>query len=935
MGLILSDAAKKGDSSGISEELSGCKSSPGLPGARHDPDRASHYPLSTVTQAATQTLATAKEIRRLDYRPPDFWIERVDLTFVLDADHTRVRARLSGRRNEAVNPGRRPLVLAGEDLELHALRLNGSDLVIGEFEVTDEGLVVPEVTDRFELATEVELHPRANTQLSGLYLSNGIFCTQCEAEGFRRITYFLDRPDVMARYSVRIEAERARCPVLLSNGNRVESGALPGGRHFVRYEDPFKKPSYLFALVAGDLACQRGTFQTRSGRTVALEIWVEPQNREKCAHALRSLQRAMKWDEEVFGLEYDLDVYQIVAVNDFNMGAMENKGLNVFNSKFVLADVESATDDDYQAIEGVIGHEYFHNWTGNRVTCRDWFQLTLKEGLTVFRDQQFSADMGSAAVKRIDDVRKLRVAQFAEDAGPMAHSIRPESYVSMDNFYTATVYEKGAEVVRLYHALFGQAGFRRGMDLYFERHDGSAVTCDDFRAALADANGADLAQFERWYTQRGTPVLEARGAYDPSARIYDLTLKQLPPANAVEPHEPLHVPVRVGLIGPDGRDLPLRLQGEYKDKTATTRLFELKNREQTLRFVDVPVAPVPSVLRGFSAPVKLRMARPRAELAFLLAHDSDPFNRWDAGQELAKQVLIELVGLQTRGEPLSFDPAASAAFGRLLADESLDGSFRALALTLPDELVLGQEFEVLDPEAVHSTRRFALRALALAHREAFLALYRRLAADLSGTDAAAIDRRRLKNRALAYLATLEQPETITLAFEQFERARNMTDAEAALAALVGIDCRERELALEAFYRRWKHDPLVLDKWFRLQALAPQPATFERVVALAAHPDFTLKNPNRVRALLGAFAHGNQARFHGKDGRAYAFFTEKVLALDELNPQLAARMASAFNSWRRFEPTRRAAMHAELERIAARAKLSKDTSEIVTRALGAS
>ena len=883
---------------------------------------------------STGTRTQAKVIRRLDYRPPDFWIERVELTFQLERERTRVRSRLTGRRNEAVNPGRRPLVLAGEELELHALRLNGSDLVIGEFEVTDDSLVVPEVPERFELETEVEIRPRANTRLSGLYLSNNVFCTQCEAEGFRRITYFLDRPDVMARYVVRVEAERARFPVLLSNGNRLESGALPGGRHFVRYEDPFKKPCYLFALVAGDLACHRGRFRTRSGREVELEIWVEPQNLAKCEHALRSLQRAMRWDEEVFGLEYDLDVYQIVAVSDFNMGAMENKGLNVFNSRYVLADVESATDDDYQAIEGVIAHEYFHNWTGNRVTCRDWFQLTLKEGLTVFRDQQFSADMGSRAVKRIDDVRKLRALQFAEDAGPMAHPIRPESYVSMDNFYTATVYEKGAEVVRLYHTLLGQDGFRRGMERYFERHDGTAVTCDDFRAAMADANGVDLAQFERWYSQPGTPVLEVRGEHDPSGRLYDLTLRQvLPKLGAGEP-QPLHVPVRVAFLGPDGRELPLRLQGEYKDHTATTRLLELKERERTFRFVDVPARPVVSLLRGFSAPVRLRWERPRGELAFLMAHDSDAFVRWDAGQELAKGVLLELVGAHARGQALRLDPALSDAFGKLLADERQDGSFRALALSLPDELTLAQELDVIDPEAVHAARRFAVRELASAHRGRLLATYRELA-ERTGTaiDKDSIDARRLKNRALGYLASLEEPETIALAWQQFERARSMTDSEAALAALTWVDCRERELALDAFYRRWKHDPLVLDKWFRLQAVAPQPGTLERVMALAAHPDFTLRNPNRVRSLLGAFSQANPARFHAPDGRGYAFLAERVLALDDLNPQLAARLVSAFNQWKRFEPMRRAAMQAELERIAAHEKLSRDTSEIVARALG--
>jgi len=600
----------------------------------------------------------------------------------------------------------------------------------------------------------------------------------------------------------------------------------------------------------------------------------------------------------------------------------------------VLADVETATDVDYEAIVGVIAHEYFHNWTGNRVTCRDWFQLTLKEGLTVFRDQQFSADMGSAAVKRIDTVRKLRATQFAEDAGPMAHPIRPESYVSMDNFYTATVYEKGAEVVRLYHALLGQDGFRRGMDLYFRRHDGQAVTCDDFRAAMADANGADLAQFERWYAQAGTPLIEVRGAYDPSGRLYDLTLRQVLPRIGGSEPRPLHVPVRVALLGPDGRELPLRLQGEYKEHTATTRLLELRELERTFRFVDVAARPVPSLLRGFSAPVRLRVQRPADELAFLMAHDSDPFVRWDAGQELARGVLLGLVAAAARGAALELDRGLVDAFGRVLADETQDGSFRALALTLPDELVLGQELDVIDPDAVHAARRFAVRALAQAHRERLLATYRRgVERAAEGHDRAAIDLRRIKNRALAYLVALEERETIALAFEQFQTARNMTDAEAALATLVGVECRERELALDAFHRRWKHDPLVLDKWFRLQAFAPQEATLDRVIALAAHPDFGLRNPNRVRALLGAFAHGNQVRFHGADGRAYAFVADRVLAIDELNPQLAARLVSAFNQWRRFEPQRREAMRAELERIAAHPGLSKDTGEIVGRALG--
>jgi aminopeptidase N len=874
-------------------------------------------------------------VRRSDYRPPDHWIDRVELVFELDRELTRVRSRLSGRRNPAVNPGRRPLVLDGEGLELRHIRLNGAELVIGEFDVDEERLVVPEIPDPFVLETEVEIRPLGNTRLSGLYLSNGIFCTQCEAEGFRRITYFPDRPDVMARYSVRIEAERLRAPILLSNGNRVESGLLPGGRHFARYEDPFPKPSYLFALVAGELTCQRGRFRTRSGRDVELELWVEPQNADRCEHALRSLKKAMKWDEEVFGLEYDLDVYMLVAVNDFNMGAMENKGLNVFNAKYVLARPDTATDDDYQAIESVIAHEYFHNWTGNRVTCRDWFQLTLKEGLTVFRDQLFSADMHSAPVKRIDDVRKLRTAQFAEDAGPMAHPIRPESYVSMDNFYTATVYEKGAEVVRLFHTLLGAQGFRRGLELYFRRHDGSAVTCDDFRAALADANGLDLSRYERWYSLAGTPTVEARGTYDGRSRSYTLTLRQSLPAQAAEA-PPLPIPVRCGLLGRDGRALALRLQGEEapSGRAPTERLLELVQREQSFVFLDLDEAPVPSLLRGFSAPVKLKIERSRDELVFLLAHDPDPFNRWDAGQELFKEVLLELALDHAQGRALALDQRIVRACERLLADESLDGSYRALALTLPDEVFLGQQMEVIDPDAIHAARRFAVKELARALRPRWLELQRELAADGGAPgDPLASARRRLKNRALAYLASLEDPEAIALAWTQFESASGMTDCEAALACLVGIDCPQREQALATFYRRWRGDPLVLDKWFRLQALAPTPGTFERVVALARHPDFTLKNPNRVRALLGAFAQGNPVSFHGRDGRAYAFLAQQVLELDALNPQLAARLVSSFNQWKRYDAERSEAMRAELARIAARPDLSRDVGEIVTRALG--
>ncbi len=873
-------------------------------------------------------------VYRKDYSAPDFWIDRVDLTFRLGERKTRVVARIHGTRNRDVNSGGNPLVLNGEDVDLVGLKLNGTPLVIGEFTLAEELLTIPEVPDEFDLETEVEIDPKANTQLSGLYLSDGIFCTQCEAEGFRRITFFLDRPDVMARYSVRIEAEKERCPVMLSNGNRVESGELPDGKHFVRWEDPYPKPSYLFALVAGDLACHPGSFTTRSGREVSLEIWVEHQNADKCEHALLSLQKSMKWDEERFGLEYDLDIYMIVAVSAFNMGAMENKGLNVFNSKYVLAKPETATDADYEAIEGVIGHEYFHNWTGNRVTCKDWFQLTLKEGLTVFRDQEFSADMNSAAVQRIADVRMLRTMQFTEDAGPMAHPIRPESYVSMDNFYTVTVYEKGAEVVRMYQTLLGREGFRKGMDLYFERHDGSAVSCDDFRSAMADANGRDLTQFERWYSQGGTPLLEASGAYDPETSSYTLTLRQSSPKIGDAEPKPLHVPVRMGLLGPDGTDMPLLFEGESATSSPTTRVIELTEEEETFTFTHLPQAPIPSLLRGFSAPVKLELERGREELAFLMGHDSDPLRRWDAGFELGTRILLGLAEDHQNGRQLNLDPLFVEAFRRLLADEALDGSLKSLALTLPDEIFLGQQMEVIDPDAVFAARNFVIEGLATSLKGLWEETYATHVDEgpYSATKNA-IDRRRIKNRALAYLVHCRQQDCTDLAAKQFDAANNMTDREAALSCLTYVECPEQHIALERFYELFENDPLVMDKWFRLQAVAPLKDPLERVLELEKHKDFTIENPNRVYSLIRAFAGANPVGFHCADGKAYEWIADKTLQLDALNPQVASRVVSSFNVWKRYDEGRRGLMKTQLERIAAHPGLSKDTREIVGRALG--
>ena len=876
------------------------------------------------------TEATLQPVQRLDYRPPDYGIESVELRFELGEDASEVEAKMAISRT-ATAEGAPPLVLDGTNMELLWVKVDGAQLSADAFAVDDESLTLSSVPQSFTLETRVRIKPQENLTLSGLYRTSGNFCTQCEAHGFRRITYFLDRPDVMATYRTTIVADPTRYPVMLGNGNKVDGGTLDDGRAWVTWVDPFPKPSYLFALVAGNLKCHAGTFTTASGREVALEIWVEPQNIDRCEHALESLKQSMQWDEETYGLEYDLDIYMIVAVNDFNMGAMENKGLNVFNSKYVLARPDTATDQDYESIQGVIGHEYFHNWTGNRVTCRDWFQLTLKEGLTVYRDQRFTADMTSAAVKRIKDVAGLRVRQFLEDAGPMAHPVRPESYVSMDNFYTATVYQKGAEVVRMYETLLGRDGFRKGMDLYFERHDGQAVTCDDFRAAMADANGADLEQFGRWYQTPGTPVVTAEESWVADVGRYTLTLTQELSDRAhmiPDVQRELHIPVTVGLLGQDGQELPLQLEGHGKVR-GSTAVLELTRACQSFVFSGLKERPVASVLRGFSAPVKLVLHRDRAELAFLMGHDTDSFSRWDAGQELSRLLLLEMA--QTGGREL--DPVFVEAWGKVLADPELDGSLKALALALPSEIKLAQDMQVIDVDALHEARQAARRQLAAAHKAALEATYDRLNDGKPyANDATSIANRRLKNACLAYLSTLDEPAQTARVAAQFQAADNMTDAQSALAMLTCLDVPERKQALADFYARWKDDPLVLDKWFSLQATSTLPGTLAEVEALREHEAFSLKNPNRARALLGAFAMANQVRFHAADGGGYRLLADSVIALDGMNPQVASRLVRSFNEYRRFDAGRQALQLEQLERIAAHPGLSKDTGEIVNRAL---
>jgi aminopeptidase N len=882
---------------------------------------------------SVQSPAAPAVTRLADYTPPDWLVDTVELEFELGEEGTSVRSKLAIRVNPAGGGAGRPLVLDGTQLELLALRLDGRALAPAEYALGEETLTLARVPAAFTLEVETRIHPETNTALEGLYRTGGTFCTQCEARGFRKITYYPDRPDVMAKFTTAIVAERARYPVLLSNGDRIAAEDLPGGRHRVVWRDPYAKPCYLFALVAGDLVRVADTYTTRSGRRVALEVYVAAHNRDQCAHALASLARAMRWDEEVYGLEYDLDTYMIYSADDFNMGAMENKGLNIFNSKYVLARPETATDADYEGIEGVIAHEYFHNWTGNRVTCRDWFQLSLKEGLTVFRDQQYTADRTSQAVKRIGDVRTLRSHQFPEDAGPMAHPVRPDQYLEISNFYTATVYEKGAEVIRMLHTLLGEQGFRRGMDLYFARHDGQAVTCDDFVQAMQDASGVELDLFRRWYAQAGTPELAARGAYDAQARSYTLTFTQRTPPTPGQPDKlPLHIPVRLGLLSRDGIDLPLRLEGEAA-AAGTTRVVSVTAAEQSFRFVDVPEPPLPSLLRGFSAPVRLRYEYGDGELAFLAGHDSDPFNRWEAGQQLAVKTMLALIEDQRAGRALAEPEALAAVYARTLADPVLDQRYRALALTLPDTIYLGELVEVIDPDAIHAVRQFVTRALALRLRAAFTAAYEENRdRGPYRNDPESIGRRTLKNLCLGYLTRLGEPGEVARAVEQFDRADNMTDQIAALGCLADLDTPEREPAFARFYERWQGEALVIDKWLALQSRSELPGTLDRVRALLAHPAYDGRNPNRIRAVIGSFCHGNPLRFHAADGAGYAFLREQVLALDARNPQVAARLVSAFNRWKKYDPRRQALMRGELEAIVAREPLSKDVYEIASKAL---
>lgn len=884
------------------------------------------------------TSSSSITIYRQDYTVPPFLVDHIDLTFDLGPSVTQVKATTRLRHNpESEN---HDIVLYGEALELVKIVMNGKTLAKSDYATDNGELRIANAPDDVTLVVDTLIHPDQNTSLMGLYLSNGNFFTQCEAEGFRKITWYPDRPDVMATYTVTIRADKEKYPVLLSNGNLVETGDLPNNRHYAVWDDPFRKPSYLFALVAGNLVCREETFKLADGRDVLLQVWVEKNNLDKTAHAMESLKHSIRWDESRFGLELDLDRFMIVAVSDFNMGAMENKGLNIFNTRYVLANPRVATDTDYANIESVVGHEYFHNWTGDRVTCRDWFQLSLKEGLTVFRDQEFSADLTGSdsgrAVKRIEDVRTLRQLQFPEDAGPMAHPVRPDAYQEINNFYTVTVYEKGAEVVRMYQTLFGRDGFRKGMDLYFSRHDGNAVTCNDFLAAMADANGRDLSQFERWYSQAGTPRVRLESHYDEKERTLTVSLSQsCPPTPGQTEKQPFLIPFAIGLLDSKGNDMPLRLKGG-KD-SGTSCILELSDASQTFTFVDVAEKPVISALRNFSAPVILEYEQSDDELLHLLSHDSDHFNRWEAGQRLAARRLVSLTKAVQDGQPLTLDTAFADAFRAVLSDMSLDAALRELALTLPSEMMVAERLDEIDPHAIHQARQFMRKALAEKlekewrdawDRNRTEGTYRPVPSDAG--------KRALKNLALSYLLALDNPAYCQMAIEQYNRADNMTDRLAALTSLVHSGCMNRhpeaKALLDDFYREFENEALVIDKWFSLQATSPH-AGIETITTLMEHPAFTLKNPNRARSLIFGFCHNNMAQFHAADGSGYEFWSKNLIELDRINPQVAARLARCMDQWKRYIPSLRKPAEQALRHVSEQ-PLSRDTREIIEKTLSA-
>ncbi|QKV18607.1 aminopeptidase N [Oricola thermophila] len=876
---------------------------------------------------------TGTVIRLEDYRPSDYLIDTTDLAFTLEPEATTVRAKLSVRRRAGVAPDT-PLVLDGDELTLAGLKVNGETPAENGYTASPDRLVIGDVPadETFTVEIETRLNPSANKQLMGLYRSNGTYCTQCEAEGFRRITYFLDRPDVLSVYTVRIEARTEDAPLLLSNGNRTESGRLENGWHYAVWHDPFPKPSYLFALVAGNLGVVRDTFTTMSGREVALEIYVEHGKEPRAAYAMDALKRSMKWDEETFGREYDLDIFMIVAVSDFNMGAMENKGLNIFNDKYVLADERTATDADYANIEAIIAHEYFHNWTGNRITCRDWFQLCLKEGLTVFRDHEFSADMRSRTVKRIAEVKLLKAHQFPEDAGPLAHPVRPRRYSEINNFYTATVYEKGSEVVRMIRTILGEDGFRKGLDLYFERHDGEAATIEQFIKAFEDATGADLAQFALWYDQPGTPNLTVSSHHDAGPKRFTMTIEQrLTPPIEGAPHAPMHIPVKFGLVSAGSGDMEWTA---VSGAEVTGDVIHLREPKHTVVFEGINERPVASLLRGFSAPVTLFPEAEDADLAFLARNDPDEYGRWQALSTLVTRQMKQAAARSADERGEVFDEETCAIFMDIAADDSYEHAYRALCLTMPGENDIAREIgNDIDPDTIHAVHRAASRQLGRFGERIFARLFHGLEpAGSYSPDAASAGRRALRNIALSYLCHGSQDTA--LAAKAFAQADNMTDRAHALTLLVHLSPRTDETidALKAFQDEFRNEPIVMDKWFTIQATAPGAETLETVKALTGQTGFSWDNPNRVRALIGAFSAGNPTGFNRPDGEGYQFLCQAIGRLDGANPQVAARLMTAMRSWKNLEPGRREMARKAMEGLSARPRLSRDVRDILDRTL---
>ncbi|MFA7554220.1 MAG: aminopeptidase N [Spongiibacteraceae bacterium] len=880
--------------------------------------------------------AQAPTIYLKNYTVPDFLIDKTDLYFDLGEDYTQVSSTLSIRRNPESDNQTSDLILNGQDLILNSVVIDGNPLDETQYRVCSDFLTIADLPDAFELCCVTTIKPQDNTSLEGLYKSSNMFCTQCEAEGFRKITYYLDRPDVMSVFTTTVKADKKRYPVLLSNGNNVDSGEADDGSHWVKWDDPFRKPAYLFALVAGQLEYVEDHFITMSGTDVTLRIYVEAKDIDKCDHAMSSLKHSMRWDEEVYGREYDLTIFNIVAVDDFNMGAMENKSLNIFNTSCVLAKPETTTDLGFQRVEGVVAHEYFHNWSGNRVTCRDWFQLSLKEGLTVYRDAEFSADMGSRTVKRVEDVSLLRTVQFAEDGGPMAHPVRPESFMEISNFYTITIYEKGAEVVRMIANLLGPKTFRQGTDLYFERHDGQAVTCEDFVLAMEDASGKDLTQFRRWYSQAGTPKLNVNGVYDEAAQTYTLTVQQSCPATPGQQNkEPFHIPLAMALLGREGA-LPLQLTDNNTDTKLTELVLDITEPNQQFVFHRIPEQPIPSLLRGFSAPVKLSFAYTREELLFLMRNDTDGFIRWDASQQLGVQILEDIVSAYQTEQPMVLDTRLVEAFRAILVDETLDKAMVALMLVLPTEAYMAEIADVVDVQAIHQARSFARVSLAQQLEAQLWSVYKaNCSKEAYQPTAEQIAQRSLKNTALSYLMLLDSEKALAACIQQFETADNMTDQLSAFNAIINSSfTTEKARVIAEFYQRWQHEALVVNQWFTAQAVCSLPGTLASVKELMTHPAFDIKNPNKVRALIGAFCGQNTVNFHQPDGAGYAFLADQVILLNSRNPQIASRLLGPLTKWKKYTPAAQQLMKAQLDRVLATPDLSSDVYEVASKSVQA-